>query len=146
VPPLIGSLFGLLLSSLAGLPRPLRVPVGLECGVQNKLVAMSVLSLILDGPSRDAAFTVPILYAVFASAFAFLWGLVAWQAGWTYLDRRANLFVALRSLRKEIHQEMRDGEVDEVLAAEASTAAALAGQQAQAKGGARLHDEDHLDV
>jgi len=74
--------------------------------VQNKLVAISVIALILSGPDRDTANAVPIIYAVFASCFACLWGALAWQMRWTYLDPKAGLWTALKETRADIHAEL----------------------------------------
>jgi len=89
-----------------GFPRPQRVPIALEIGVQNKLVGISVIALILSGPDRDTANAVPIIYAVFASCFACLWGALAWQMRWTYLDPNAGLWTALKETRADIHAEL----------------------------------------
>jgi len=105
-PPLIGTTFGLSLATLCKFPKPQRVPIALEVGVQNKLIALSVITLVLSGPPRDEATSVPLIYAVFASVFAFLWGAIAWQMGWTNLDRHAGLWTAIVKMRKDIHADM----------------------------------------
>ena len=119
LPCIIGTLFGLVSSTIAKLEKPSRVSVMLEVGIQNKTVALSVLSFLIP-PSdlRDQSFSAPILYAFFAFFFSLVWITIAWKLGWTNHPADKGLLAILKDgcefLRKDQKDEIYGHEVSEV--------------------------------
>ena len=47
----------------------------------------------------------PILYAVLATMFSFVWVSIAWKLGWTELDPNANLKESFSDIRRAIREK-----------------------------------------
>lgn len=103
VPVLIGAAFGFIVSRLFNVCKAQSVAVGLETGIQNKFVAIAVLSILFTDPvSRAAAFVVPLFYAIWATLFSFIWAGIAWKCGYTNLDKNAYLWDAIKEYVKDL--------------------------------------------
>lgn len=93
LPVLVGACLGLSAARCMRLPWPSAIAVGIETSVQNKLIAIAIIGLTFPGdelqPLRDAAYAVPMLYATFATFGNFIWCVVAWKMGLTFLPKDA---------------------------------------------------------
>jgi predicted Na+-dependent transporter len=111
-PYVIGTVFGLVSASLLGLERPSRVSVALEIGIQNKIVAVSVLTFLFpaESLSRAASFAMPLLYAIVSLVGSIVWVGIAWKLGWTNMPREKGFIEAFRMARlratEERHREV----------------------------------------
>lgn len=105
--PIIGLCFGLAIAMLLRFPKPSVVAISLECGVQNKVLALSVIGISLKGHDKSEAAAMPLIYGLFAIGINVMWGFSAWKClGWTHLDRSMGIFEACKN-RKNYAEEER---------------------------------------
>lgn len=137
---LIGIVFGLYGSRyIMGFKKPSCVAIGLETSIQNKFVGVATVAVLFTGEVRTQAVAVPILYAVIATMFSFIWVGIAWKLGWTELDPHANLRQSFSDIRKAIKEKKekatkRKGEVQDVNTLTAMVAAAEEEKNGEIKG------------
>jgi len=101
--PFIGTAFGVVAGLAAGVDKPSVVTLGLECGIQNKLVAISCISVLLTGVARDQALSVAIIYDTVVGLVSLVWSIVAWKClGWTNLKRSDSLWESFKRIRTNL--------------------------------------------
>lgn len=107
IPCVLGTAFGYISAAICKLPKPSRVTVALEVGIQNKVVAISALAFIFPAGSdaRAQSFAMPILYALFATVFSFIWVGIAWTCGSTNLPPNKGFFTAFKMAREKANAE-----------------------------------------
>jgi len=84
LPSIFGCAYAIGVTTLLGLPKPARLAVAVECGLQNQILALSILTLtIKDSEARAEAYSIPILYAAFSLVFCL--GVMGFflRRGWT---------------------------------------------------------------
>lgn len=131
VPYMLGTIFGLVGGKLAKLPNPSCVTIALEVGIQNKAVALSVLSFIFpaDNLNRAASLAMPLVYALFSTCIGFLWVGIAWKCfGWTNLPRDKGFCEAFRIARTKAKEaearEVSEGDNDKAKVTVSETSSA----------------------
>lgn len=103
-----GLLVGIGLGLIFRLPKPSIVAIALETSVQNKAIAISVLSLTIRDPQiRAEAIAVPIIYGLFSLAQNMIFTLVAWKCGWTLADKHDTCCEIWRSYKaRDLDEEL----------------------------------------
>eukprot|EP00558_Chaetoceros_sp_UNC1202_P001778 CAMPEP_0197256228 /NCGR_PEP_ID=MMETSP1429-20130617/74706_1 /TAXON_ID=49237 /ORGANISM="Chaetoceros sp., Strain UNC1202" /LENGTH=356 /DNA_ID=CAMNT_0042719739 /DNA_START=73 /DNA_END=1143 /DNA_ORIENTATION=- len=105
LPIVFGLLASILISSLAGLNKPERVTVSVECVYQNTGIAMTSCLALFDGADEAYAIGVPFWYTGMQTLFVGIYCLVAWKMGWTKAPANENIFkVLFRSYEVEEEQ------------------------------------------
>ena len=109
LPSVIGSVFGVSVSRWAKLPWPSAVAVGVETSIQNKFVAIAVLSLTFKNnlEASDSAMVIPILYAAIAFLVNCIWCTIAWKRGYTFLDKNTTLRGFVQAFRDAQKQQKK---------------------------------------
>jgi predicted Na+-dependent transporter len=74
---------GVIITSLANLPKPSRTAVAIELSLQNQLLALSILNISFQGEERDQAAVIPFAYIIFGEVLNIAMGLVFWKLGWS---------------------------------------------------------------
>jgi predicted Na+-dependent transporter len=74
---------GVVVTSLANLPKPSRTAVAIELSLQNQLLALSILNISFQGEERDQAAVIPFAYIIFGEVLNIAMGLTMWKLGWS---------------------------------------------------------------
>jgi predicted Na+-dependent transporter len=103
---LLAVLFAFVASTVARLPKPTRITVCLEIGIQNAFVAIAVINLLFTDPGhRGAALSAPTLFGVFGLILSIGGCILAWKCGQTDLDPHANFIKAFKEAQLKRHEE-----------------------------------------
>ena len=94
IPCLVGLVSSLLLSRLAGLPRPQSLSVCIETCYQNTGIAFAVALSMFSGSEASLAAGLPVFYQMCQMAFIISTSLVLFKFGWTYAPPSTPILLA----------------------------------------------------
>jgi len=94
-----GIVFGLGAARLVGVSKPGAVAVAIETGLQNISLAVTIIDISFSGSTRGRVVSMPLLYGCISGVQAFLFCIISWKSGWTYLPKHLNWDAFLNSVR-----------------------------------------------
>ncbi|KAK7233843.1 bile acid:sodium symporter [Aureococcus anophagefferens] len=80
------------ISRMLKLPPPEATTVAIECVYQNTALALTIALSARSPVGRGAATAVPLVYGLAEIVFIGLFGVFAWQMGWSHAPPTENLF------------------------------------------------------
>jgi len=99
VPIVCGHILGLCASLLLSVKKPGAVAVALEVSIQNKFLALGIVSAVLRSHDQaNSAKSIPLLYGTFSMVFNSMLCIVYWKAGWTNLPKQASWWAPCQAL------------------------------------------------
>jgi len=96
-----GIIFGVGVARMVGVSKPGSVAVGIETGLQNISLAVTIIDISFSGSTRGRVVSMPLMYGTISGVQALLFCIFAWKSGWTYLPKNLDwdaFFNAVKSM------------------------------------------------